>query len=182
MTSSHNTDSLVVFYTPLGWMGLLASGKTIRRLAFGYPSAQAAARALKSNLRPIGVPSSPLRALVRRLKDYSQGIPVDFGDVAVDPGPLTEFRWRVMQACRAVPYGETITYGQLAAKAGSPGAARAVGNCMAANPIPLIFPCHRVLPADGRAGHFSAPGGSLTKLRLLRLESEGRIGSSPQLG
>jgi methylated-DNA-[protein]-cysteine S-methyltransferase len=64
-----------------------------------------------------------------------------------------------------------LTYGELAAKAGYPGAARAVGNCMAANRIPLLIPCHRVVCAGGRLGSYSAPGGTVTKRRLLALEA-----------
>jgi methylated-DNA-[protein]-cysteine S-methyltransferase len=65
-----------------------------------------------------------------------------------------------------------MTYGELAAKAGSPRAARAVGSCMARNRIPLVIPCHRVVPSGGRLGSFSAPGGSETKRRLIDMERQ----------
>ena len=80
------------------------------------------------------------------------------------------------EVARTIPAGETWTYGVLAARAGSPGAARAVGQAMARNPFPLIVPCHRVTGAQGWAGGFSAHGGVDTKFRLLRIEGA-RAGS-----
>ena len=74
------------------------------------------------------------------------------------------------ELARAIPAGETVTYGELAVRAGEPGAARAVGQAMARNPFPLIVPCHRVMAAHGGAGGFSARGGVATKFRLLRIE------------
>jgi methylated-DNA-[protein]-cysteine S-methyltransferase len=71
---------------------------------------------------------------------------------------------------RTVPFGRTTTYGELAEQAGHPGAARAVGVAMARNPWPIVVPCHRVLAKHGMLGGFSAPGGVLTKRRLLELE------------
>jgi methylated-DNA-[protein]-cysteine S-methyltransferase len=75
----------------------------------------------------------------------------------------------VYQALRAVGAGRTVTYAELAALAGSPGAVRAVGQALARNPCPLVVPCHRVVAAGG-AGGFTAPGGLETKRWLLGLE------------
>lgn len=89
------------------------------------------------------------------------------------------FRGRVLRACARIPAGQVMTYGELAAKAGSPGAARAVGTAMATNPVPVIIPCHRVVRADGALGAYSA-GGTRAKARMLRAEgialTNGRIG------
>ncbi|MBN8489515.1 MAG: MGMT family protein, partial [Burkholderiales bacterium] len=71
---------------------------------------------------------------------------------------------------RAIPPGRTRTYGELALDLGEPGAARAVGQALGANPFAPIVPCHRILAAHGGAGGFSAPGGTRTKLQLLALE------------
>jgi O-6-methylguanine DNA methyltransferase len=79
-----------------------------------------------------------------------------------------------------VPPGVTLSYSELAKRAGSPGAARAVGQAMARNPIPLLVPCHRVLAAGGRIGGFTAPGGLESKAKLLTLEGS-LIKKSPQL-
>jgi methylated-DNA-[protein]-cysteine S-methyltransferase len=163
---------LVVLHSPLGWMALIGAGHVLRQLTFGHSSAQAAVRALDRRLVAKAVRGTWNAPLVRRLLAYAAGRPADFADVEIDPRGLSAFQRRVVEHCRRIPYGKTLTYGQLAAKAGSPRAARAVGNCMAANRIPLVVPCHRVLPASGRPGAFSAPGGTNMKKRLLALEAE----------
>ena len=112
--------------------------------------------------------------VVERLQRYAAGVPVEFCDLPVDPGISTEFQARVLKACREIPYGQTITYGELAAMARHPGAARAVGNCMAGNRVPLIIPCHRVVRAGGEIGRYSAAEGSATKRRLLAMEAAGK--------
>jgi O-6-methylguanine DNA methyltransferase len=109
--------------------------------------------------------------VVARLRRYAEGVPVDFCDLRVACDNVTEFQARVLKACREIPYGETITYGELAVAASAPGAARAVGNCMAGNRVPLIIPCHRVVLAGGPIGPYSAAGGSATKRRLLTMEA-----------
>ena len=158
---------------PLGWIALVGTGETLLQLTFGHPSARAALKAVADSLAQNAQEGAWNRHLIRRLEAYAAGEPVDFTDVEIDPGPVSQFRRRVILHCRRIGYGQTLSYGQLAAKAGSPGAARAVGTCMAANRIPLIVPCHRVLPASGRPGAFSAPGGSRTKARLLAVEAAG---------
>lgn len=162
---------LVVFPSRLGWMALVGAGDTLRRLTFGHRSGTHAVAALGPIVLQHSRRGRWNEALVGRLKAYAAGTPVDFRDVRVDLSDLRPFQQRVIRHCRQIPYGKTLSYGQLAAKAGSPRAARAVGNCMAANRIPLIIPCHRVIPANGRVGGFSAPGGAKTKRRLLALEA-----------
>jgi methylated-DNA-[protein]-cysteine S-methyltransferase len=108
------------------------------------------------------------------------GEPADLTAIALDLSGAPEFEQRVYAALRAVPPGETVTYGELAERVGSPGAARAVGAAMGRNPIPIIIPCHRVLAGGGRSGGFSAPGGTATKFRLLQIE-QARRGSETML-
>ena len=84
---------------------------------------------------------------------------------------LTPFARRIQRELLKVPYGSVISYGELAAKADFPRAARAVGGVMASNPFPLIVPCHRVVNADGRIGHYSAAHGTSTKIWLIEFES-----------
>ncbi|HOM16201.1 MAG TPA: MGMT family protein [Thermoguttaceae bacterium] len=109
--------------------------------------------------------------LLGRLRAYADGQIVEFSDVAVDPGPTTPFQARVYELCRAIPYGDRMSYGQLARLAGSPGASRAVGQCLARNPIPILIPCHRVVGAGGKLVGFTAPGGLAMKKKLLQLET-----------
>jgi methylated-DNA-[protein]-cysteine S-methyltransferase len=108
--------------------------------------------------------------LVQRLCDFADGVPVDFDDWEVETEGLTDFGRQVIAACRKIPWGTTCTYGQLAELAGRPGAARAVGSVMARNRVPLVVPCHRVVPAGGGLGGFSAPQGVAMKRRLLQNE------------
>jgi O-6-methylguanine DNA methyltransferase len=200
-------ESWLVFPSALGWFGLVAAGKIVRRLTFGHRSARAAAQAIGCRPAPSGlarvsgarrvppqhrhtdhksmVPGAGYHAtrwqqsLVHRLQAYAEGAAMDFGDILLDLGRLTTFQRTVLRHCRGIAYGRTMTYGQLAGLAGVPRAARAVGNCLAANPLPLLVPCHRVLPATGGCGAYSAPGGARLKRQLLALEAEGvaRAGS-----
>lgn len=173
----------LVFDTELGWMHLAASLSGVQTLRFGYESlnelratlstAAWAKVTLLKNPRQLkqelsGVPAW-LSKLVVALCDYAVGNKVDFSRFPLHLPPKTEFQQSVIDACRAIPRGETRTYGQLAVKAGSPGAARAVGQVMATNCLPLLIPCHRVVGSNGLHG-FSAPGGLATKQRLLEIE------------
>ncbi len=169
-----------VFQTELGWMALLTSTNTICKLAFGHETAQAAkaqiARTIDSNgWYPSGNGAISDRAwieeLVERLGDYASGRPVGFDDFEIDTRAMTDFGRRVILACRKIPYGRTLTYGELAARAGSSSAARAVGSHMAKNLVPLIVPCHRVLPVGKGLGGYSAAGGVAMKRRLLEMEA-----------
>lgn len=93
---------------------------------------------------------------------------------------VSEFERRVYAVALSIPPGETLTYGEVAARIGDAGAARAVGVALGRNPWPIIVPCHRVLAAGGRTGGFSADGGVETKLRILTIE-KARTGSAPSL-
>jgi methylated-DNA-[protein]-cysteine S-methyltransferase len=91
-------------------------------------------------------------------------------DIALDLADVTPFRRRVYAAARRIPTGRTVTYGELATQLGTPGGSRAIGQAMGSNPCPIIVPCHRVLAAGGKAGGFSAAGGTTTKACMLRIE------------
>jgi len=155
-------------------MAIVGAGKTLRWLTFGHASPQAAIEALPSQVVHAAKAAPWNRPLASRLRAYSAGARDSFRDVEVDRHGQTDFQRRVLECCRRIPYGKTLTYAQLAAKAGSPRAARAVGQCMAANPTPLVVPCHRVVATNGGLGGYSGPGGIRLKQRLLELESTGR--------
>ncbi len=104
------------------------------------------------------------------LQRYFQGERIDFGDIPVVLDSLTRFRRNVLLVIRSIPYGTICSYGQVACECGSPHAARAVGGALAANPIPIIIPCHRVAGSGGHLTGFSAPGGEGTKMALLKME------------
>ncbi|MEA3033409.1 MAG: methylated-DNA-[protein]-cysteine S-methyltransferase [Sphingomonadales bacterium] len=112
-------------------------------------------------------------ALVRRLL---AGAKLDLGNIELDLSSCSDFEREVYAAARAIPCGETRTYGELAAAVGQPGAAQAVGLALGRNPVPIIVPCHRILAASGKSGGFSAPGGIATKFRMLQIEGAVRQG------
>lgn len=90
--------------------------------------------------------------------------------IGLDMSAIPEFNARVYHTARAIPPGQTRTYGEIARAVGKPDAARAVGQALGRNPYPIIVPCHRVIGADGRLVGFSANGGVVTKLRMLEIE------------
>lgn len=105
----------------------------------------------------------------------------DLRDIALDMAAVPPFHRRVYAVARAIPPGETLTYGEIATRMGEPReAARAVGEAMGRNPFPIIMPCHRVLAANGKPGGFSAPGGVETKLKMLQIEGA-KVGETPTL-
>ncbi len=110
--------------------------------------------------------------LVGKICDYLSGQKVDFGDMRVDAGPKKGMAGKVLAALREIKYGETISYGDLARRCGHPKAARAVGSIMAANPVPIVVPCHRVVRSDGKIGNYmkGERGGREIKGRLLEME------------
>lgn len=106
--------------------------------------------------------------LAARLQSYFQGGRVEFGDVEIDADWMTPFQQAVTDALRGVPYGEVVTYGELAALAGHPNAQRAAGSFCAGNRFALVVPCHRVVAAGGLGSYGSLGVGY--KRRLLALE------------
>jgi methylated-DNA-[protein]-cysteine S-methyltransferase len=121
-------------------------------------------------LRSTAVRSAEQTSAVRReLDEYLRGRRTSFS-VPVDLRHVTPFQRRVLEAARAVPRGSVATYGELGRRIGRPGAARAVGQALGSNPVPIVVPCHRVLASDGSLGGYSGRGGLRTKRRLLALE------------
>ena len=121
-----------------------------------------------------------VKAAVEGLRAMLAGRAAHLEQVPLDDAHVPPFHGRVYAALRKIPQGSTCTYGELAVAAGSPSAARAVGQAMRKNPWPLIVPCHRVLAADGRLGGFSASGGVDLKLALLRAESGRQNPAAPK--
>ncbi len=115
----------------------------------------------------VAAPPERLLPGVELLRRYFAGEAVELSAVPVDFGPIPDFFRALYLEMRRLRWGETVTYGELAARVGTPGAARDVGQAMGRNHLPVVIPCHRVLASGGRVGGFSAPGGARTKLRLL---------------
>ena len=115
-------------------------------------------------------PPSDVRAAMDGMIALLAGEARDLSGVALDMRDVPAFNRRVYEIARTVAPGATITYGELAAKLGDPGAARDVGRALGENPFPIVVPCHRVLAAGGRTGGFSGGAGVATKLRMLAIE------------
>jgi methylated-DNA-[protein]-cysteine S-methyltransferase len=113
-------------------------------------------------------------AIVQRAIDDIVGLlggePRDLTYVTVDIDGVADFNRRVYAIARTIPPGATLSYGEIAERLGDRSLARDVGQALGQNPVPIIVPCHRVLAAGGKVGGFSAPGGVVTKLRLLTIE------------
>ncbi len=173
---------LDLFDSELGWIAISTTEQRLLGVVFGYARKADALAAVKSR-GMAGVVRARngemddndddawLADLRARFVFFAAGQFEDFRDVEIDESHLTPFERAVVKACRAIPYGETLAYGQLAAKAGRDGAARAVGRVMATNRYPLVVPCHRVLASGGKLGGYSAPQGLALKRRLLAMEA-----------
>jgi len=174
-TLAVSCEQLLAFDTDLGWMAVLVDGSCVRQLSFGHAKAELACKEIRGRNEPQSPRGRWQAGLVDRLKAYAAGAAVDFSDLEIGWGTWTEFRKSVLNACRKIGYGKTLSYSELANLVGSDGAARAVGNCMATNRVPLLIPCHRVVSAHGRLGNYSAAGGIVMKRRLLDMEGAGFV-------
>jgi methylated-DNA-[protein]-cysteine S-methyltransferase len=119
-----------------------------------------------SELDPPEDVAAAIAAITRLLAGERQ----DLSAIVLDMDDVPEFHHRVYDVARTIPPGETLSYGEIAARVGEPGAAQAVGRALGSNPFPIIVPCHRVLAANGALHGFSAPGGIETKRRMLAIE------------
>lgn len=153
------------FLTALGACGIEWSARGVTRVRLPGDPAIAA-------LPPLH-PDAPrwVTEAVDAMGRLLAGQAVDLSGIPVDLSGLPPFTRRALEAAREVPPGATATYGALASRTGVPGSARAVGQAMARNPVPLLVPCHRVLSSTGGLTGFSAPGGTATKKRLLEIEA-----------
>lgn len=169
-----------LFDTALGVCGLAWTDRGIARV--WLPEDDAGVVALRAS-RGIGGegashwPGHPPGLVGRAVDDMAAllaGGSPDFAAAPLDLSACADFELRVYHVARTIRRGATLTYGEVAARVGQPGAARAVGQALGRNPVPVIVPCHRVVSAANSGprpiGGFSAPGGAATKRRLLEIE------------
>jgi O-6-methylguanine DNA methyltransferase len=163
---------LAFFDTAIGRCGIAWSGQGIVGVQLPERSdRQTRARLLRRfpDMQETQPPSHVQRA-IGGIVALLEGQPSDLSPIALDMDGVPPFHRRVYEVARAIAPGATRSYGDIAARLGEPGEARAVGEALAQNPFPIIVPCHRVLAAGGKVGGFSANGGIATKLRLLSIE------------
>lgn len=156
------------FYTSFGTGVVHASGHGITRVELPDISRKNTA-VLRINVQK-SISSRVTDNASELLQRYFAGEPVAFGDLPVDLSGIPAFRYKILNAIRSIPYGSVRSYGQIAEACGFPRAARAIGGVMASNPVPVIIPCHRVIGSSGRLTGFSAPGGEISKMMLLKME------------
>ncbi len=159
--------SVLAIPTALGWVAAASRGSHIVAVSLAGSSRDAAVGGLGVGA-DFREPNAVLQALAKDLRRYFEGERVDFGKYQVDLTGFPPFLRRALETARRIPRGETRSYRWLAAAAGNPKAARAAGQAMARNPVPIIIPCHRVIASDGGLGGFG--GGLEMKRALLGLE------------
>jgi methylated-DNA-[protein]-cysteine S-methyltransferase len=153
--------------TPLGTLLLAATARGLCRIVYdAEPERELETLAVTFGLRVLRS-TLPVDAARRQLDEYFEGRRHAF-DLSLDLQLLADFNRRVLGELARVPYGEVVTYGELAARAARPRAARAVGTVMNRNPLPIVLPCHRVIGANGKLVGYG--GGLERKEALLRLE------------
>jgi methylated-DNA-[protein]-cysteine S-methyltransferase len=155
--------------SPLGRLLLAATPAGLVRVAFPVEDPDAVLDSLAARVSP-RILRAPARLdpAAHELEEYFAGRRHAF-DVPVDLRLAGGFRRVVLERLTEVPYARTVSYAELAARAGSPRAVRAVGTACALNPVPLVVPCHRVVRSDGSPGSYR--GGPEAKRRLLALEA-----------
>lgn len=161
-----------LFDTAIGVCGLAWSEGGITRLRLPERDRDALERRLRTSTgqpEP-STPPQPIANAIADVQRYMTGAKVDLTETALDMAGVDPFQRKVYEAARSIVWGETATYGEIAARIGAAGEAREVGQALGRNPVPIIVPCHRVLAKGNRLHGFSAYGGTLTKERLLALE------------
>ena len=160
-----------IFQTKWGYFGLAGTESGLCRTQLPGLNPEKIKTLLLKGLPCFESDKNFCKNLQQEIIAYFEGDCVKFSrDIPLILDGLTSFSTSVLKTCREIEIGQTITYGQLAKKAGSPNASRAAGSVLAKNPLPLIIPCHRIIRSDGKIGGFSAPGGISVKKKLLELE------------
>ena len=155
--------------TPLGVLWIAMSENGLWASSYDISREQFIAEVLHRGSVNIVEDPEKVTAGLAQLSEFLEGKRRAF-DLPIDWAGMTDFQVAVRQATMAIPFGETSTYGDVAASVGQPRAARAVGRVQATNPLTLVVPCHRVLGADGGLHGYGGSGGLKTKAWLLNLE------------
>jgi methylated-DNA-[protein]-cysteine S-methyltransferase len=166
-------EGLCLFDTPIGRCGIAWGEHGLRATQLPEASDRHTLARLRRRYPelPEAAPPLQVQAAIEGILALLRGEPRDLKEIALEQEGLQDFARRVYELARAIPPGQTRTYGELATALGDPAAARAVGRALGANPFPIVVPCHRILGAGEWSGGFSAHGGVETKRKLLRIES-----------
>ncbi len=182
MPADSELHGFTLFNTAIGWCAMvwndhgiaavrlpeLSEGRMLSRLYREFP------------LLAPATPPPDLQRAIDGMVALLNGEACDLRFCTLDLRRIPPFHRRVYAIAQDIPPGQTQTYGEIAARLGEPGSARAVGQALGRNPFPIIVPCHRVLASGAQSGGFSAPGGVTTKLRMLLIEGA-EMGGAPGL-
>lgn len=161
-----------LFETAIGWAGIAWGDGGLVACHLPERDAEIARRGFLRRF-PDSVEAEPPAAYgptIHGIQALMRGEKADLSAAPLDLSRTPEFHARVYEIARAIPPGETLTYGEIAEKLGDKLLARDVGQALGKNPWPIVVPCHRVTAAGGKPGGFSARGGVNTKLKLLAIE------------
>ena len=164
------TLKYTIFKTKWGYFGLAGTEYGLLRTHLPGPKPEKIKPQLLKDLQAAQFDKTFFRTTQEQIAAYFEGTRVNFRDITIVLDGFSFFVSSVLTACRNIGLGRTTTYSGLAKNLGRPAAARAVGNALAKNPLPLIIPCHRIVCSDGKIGGFSAPGGKELKAKLLKHE------------
>src|ERR1700741_2320775 len=168
MTDQHFT----LFDTPIGICGIEWGPRGINGVQLPMGSEEKTRSRIRQRHGDI-VESSPtedVQLAVDAIVELLSGKPRDLREIPLDLDGVPEFNRSVYEIARAIPPGETMTYGDIAKRLGGVELSRDVGQALGRNPCPIVVPCHRVLAAGQKPGGFSAKGGVSTKLKMLAIE------------
>ncbi len=175
--SAISSPRLSIFPTNFGWCGIAGRAGRTTDILIGHVDANEVRHSFVRRLSDRGAGADFDEAdwnpyLRRRLERFCLGQPERFVDVDLELPSMTSFQTQIVKVTRKIPFGKTLSYGELAKRAGYQRAARAVGTVMSTNRFPIVIPCHRVIAAAGKIGGYSAQQGIDLKARLLAMEAE----------
>jgi O-6-methylguanine DNA methyltransferase len=172
ISEEYEPEGLALFDTAIGRCGIAWTARGVVGIQLPEETEAATAQRLRRRFPHLceTAPAGAALAAVNAVVELMAGSDVDLASIPLDLEGVPVFHRRVYEALRTTGRGTTLTYGELAELAGSPGAARAVGTALRRNPLAILVPCHRVVAAGGKLGGFSAAGGPCTKTRMLGIE------------
>jgi methylated-DNA-[protein]-cysteine S-methyltransferase len=161
-----------LFDTPIGFCGIEWGPRGINGLQLPMGGGEKTRTRIRQRRGDIGeaAPTAEVRRAIERIVELLAGRPDDLRDIVLDLDGVPDFNRGVYAITRAIPPGQTMTYGDIAKRIGGVELSRDVGQALGRNPCPIVVPCHRVLAAGQKPGGFSAKGGVTTKLKMLAIE------------
>ncbi len=170
-----------LFSTPIGDCGVAWRAEWVVGTYLPEQSPEATATRMAARFAASkGNPPPAIASAIASMTALLEGAKVDLTGIECDLSGVESFPAKVYAVTRAIPPGETLTYGAIAEQLGDKRLAQAVGKALGRNPLPIIVPCHRVIGAKGKLTGFSAHGGIQTKLKMLSIEGA-RLGEGPDL-